>query len=155
MFCADSWNDYGRDFGVNTLKSILTDVVKQVHSRGGNIVRLWLHCDAAATPLWTGTSTSDTVTRLPSSFIPQLKAYLDVAQKEGVFVLLSLFDFLIVRNHGSLYYDKKVRQSYIDNALTPLVTQLKSYPNVLWEIFNEPEGVTPEHQGWQYPQVGG
>jgi hypothetical protein len=39
------------------------------------------------------------------------------------------------------------RNAYINNVLIPLATALKGYPGLYsWEIFNEPEGMTPA--GW-------
>ena len=40
-----------------------------------------------------------------------------------------------------LYYDDAKLQSYIDNALIPMVNGLKDHPALAaWEIINEPEG---------------
>lgn len=42
---------------------------------------------------------------------------------------------------SNLFYDDAKLQSYIDNALTPMVQGLKDHPAIgAWEIMNEPEG---------------
>ena len=44
-------------------------------------------------------------------------------------------------NYKELYFDDTKLQSYIDNALIPMVNGLKDHPALgSWEIINEPEG---------------
>jgi hypothetical protein len=51
-----------------------------------------------------------------------------------------------VQNQALIQQDS-VRQSYVDNYLTPLVNALKGHPGLYaWEIFNEPEGMLST--GW-------
>jgi hypothetical protein len=145
-----AWNDYGRDFGVGKYSTILEDTLEAIHANGGNFVRMWLHCDADATPVWTGSQ--GTVTGVQPLLLTDVVQYVEKARSKGIYVLLSLFDFLVVRNHGGIYSDPAVRASYITHALTPLVNALKDKPNILWEIFNEPEGSTTEW-GWQDPKT--
>ena len=44
-------------------------------------------------------------------------------------------------NYKDLFYDNDKLQSYIDNALIPMVQGLKDHPALgSWEVMNEPEG---------------
>ena len=47
-----------------------------------------------------------------------------------------------IQNTKNLYYDDSKLQSYIDNALVPMVNGLKDHPALMaWEVINEPEGM--------------
>lgn len=145
-----AWNAYGADFGAGQFNaSVLENTLQQTHKAGGNIVRQWLHCAASRTPSF---GSDGLVTGLDPSFVTELQSYLRVAASQGIYVLLSLFDFYMVNTHAGLYNDSAVRQSYIDNALKPLVLDLLDYPAVIWEVFNEPEGATLEY-GWTSERV--
>jgi hypothetical protein len=95
------------------------------------------------------------VQKLPQSHIDGVKAILAAAHAAGVAVNISLWSFdMLQANAGNTYVQNEallmqdtVRQSYIDNYLTPLVNAIKGTPGLYsWEIFNEPEGMTPT--GW-------
>jgi len=136
--------NYGADFGVSTYPSALTDTLTRVSGAGGNHVRMWVHCDGATSPTWSGSSVSG----LPSNFISQLTQYLTEAEARGVFITLSLFDFYITRSHTNVVTDLSILQSYIDNALVPILQACSGKKSLFAiEVFNEPEGMSTEF-GW-------
>jgi hypothetical protein len=95
------------------------------------------------------------VQNLPQSHIDGVKAILAAAHAQGVAINISLWSFdMLQSNAGSTYTQNlallqtaAVRDSYVTNYLTPLVTALKGTPGLYsYEIFNEPEGMTAS--GW-------
>ena len=62
-------------------------------------------------------------------------------------MLQDYIDSNLRQNNRKLLEDDLARQTYIDDYLTPLVTALTGHKGIYsWEIFNEPEGMTP--LGW-------
>ncbi len=87
---------------------------------------------------------------LPQSHVDGVKAILNAAHANGVAVIISLWSFdMLQDNAGAVYAQNQqllendaIRQSYVDNYLTPLVAALKGTPGLYaYEIFNEPEGM--------------
>ncbi|WP_117881618.1 T9SS type A sorting domain-containing protein [Aureibaculum luteum] len=160
-----AWNQFSGDvgFGTNPNLTYFDNFFSEVKASGGNSVRWWLHTDAAFTP---EIQTSGNITGLHHSLtnqqiIDQIKDVLDAAWSNNVLVNISLFSFDMLQDptakswtdinyDGNLAFLKSSTnvQSYIDNALTPMVNGLKDHPALMsWEIFNEPEGMTSEF-GW-------
>jgi len=149
-----AWNDFANDVGPgSTDLNHFRSVFDQMESKGGNIMRLWVHTNGVNTPAWNGSM----VTGPGSGAINDLKNILDEAwdRKVGLMICLWSFDMLRTTNGGGVnnrsrdILTKTVnRDSYINNALTPMVQQLAGHPAIIaWEIFNEPEGMSKEH-GW-------
>lgn len=128
-------------------------VFEQLEASGANCMRLWLHTTGKYTPAWEGS----TVTGPGQDAVADLRTLLDMAWEHEVSLMLCLWSFDMLRiSNGSEYTDRAMgiltdpncRQSYVDNALVPIVGGLKGHPAILaWEIFNEPEGMSNEH-GW-------
>jgi hypothetical protein len=128
---------------------------------GGRVVRWWFHTNGTVTP---GYQANGLAQPLPASHLAGVKAILDAAHAAGVAVNISLWSFDMMQgstesipaatttNNMNLLENDTNRQAYIDNYLTPLVKALKGYPGLYsWEIFNEPEGMTPA--GWAQNKV--
>ena len=102
-----------------------------------------------------GYQSNGQVQKIPQSHIDGVKAILNAAHNNGIAVNISLWSFdMLQSNAGATHTQNQqllendtIRQSYIDNYLTPLVTALKGTPGLYsYEIFNEPEGMGPS--GW-------
>ncbi|XP_046463075.1 mannan endo-1,4-beta-mannosidase-like [Daphnia pulex] len=141
-----AWNSYGYDFGngqyAANSKSTLESWLTQIANSGGNSVRIWLHVEGENTPAYdsngyvTGPDSTGTM-------ISDMRSFLDFAQSKNILVIFVLWNgaYLRVQNTINLFWDEGKLQSYIDNALKPMVSALGDHPALgAWEIMNEPEG---------------
>lgn len=153
-----AWDEFANDIGPHATTPDLDHfeaVFNQMQANGGNCMRVWLHTTGAHTPQFAGS----TVTGPGEDTIEDLRAILDLAWEYRISMMLCLWSFDMLRKSNGetvtdrardLLTDQTHRQSYIDNALTPMVTALKGHPAILaWEIFNEPEGMSNEF-GWEF-----
>lgn len=166
-----AWNQFSGDVGFSSNPDVayFTQMFQDVKNAGGNSVRWWLHTDAAFTPQINadgscpGLSSSMTNTQI----IAQVESVLDAAEAENIGVNICLFSFDMLGdasnkgwtdintsgNRNFLTSSSNV-QTYIDNALTPMVNAFKDHKALLaWEVFNEPEGMSYEF-GWTGNQGG-
>ncbi len=151
-----AWMSYGHDltgFDKEKWEAICDDVV----SAGGNSLRWWIHVDGRSTPTYS--TENDLVTGISEKALDNLALAMDIAATKGVVVSLCLWAHQMmntddgdkgttqaitrVRRNKLLLTNAEATQSYIDNALIPMVERVKNHTAVLcWEIFNEPEGMT-------------
>jgi len=149
-----AWINFAGDIGPgNTDLEKFETMFKELNDNGGNAMRFWLHTSGAKTPAWNGSD----VTGPGVGTIEDLKAILDIAEKYDIGLLLTLWSFDMLRNSNgttnvnrskAILTDSVKMQTYINNALIPMVTALKDHKAVLaWEVFNEPEGMSNQF-GW-------
>jgi hypothetical protein len=139
-----AWNAFGVDVGRHPSWGVLHNIAffdsmfARVRRDGGNAVRWWVHCDGRATPEFDG---QGRVTGLDAEFFPHFDAILASAQRYGVYLMPVLWSFDMANaGRGNLVTDAAATQSYIDNALLPMVRRYRNHPALLaWEICNEPE----------------
>jgi hypothetical protein len=136
-------------------------IFSNTHAAGGRVVRWWFHTNGTVTP---GYQSNGMAQNLPQSHIDGVTAILNAAHAAGVAINLSLWSFDMLQgkenissttrtNNTNLLTVDANRQAYIDNYLTPLVKALKGNPGLYsYEIFNEPEGMTP--MGWTVSNGG-
>ena len=103
---------------------------------------IWIHCDGWFTPAFddNGYVTGPDET---GTFIKDLARFLDTAYENDILVTLVLWNGATSMKNGlrDLVNDDEKLQSYIDNALTPMVKELSTKVSLgAWEIMNEPEG---------------
>ena len=155
-----AWINYGRDVGPNSVPlSSFDDVFQATESNGGNVLRLWIHINGTNTPEWSG----DEVIGPGSGTISDMRAILDAAWEKDISFVLCLWSFDMLQGAGTqtglssaqieknrgLLTDPVKLQTYIDNSLIPMVEALGDHPAIAaWEVFNEPEGMSNEFNGW-------
>lgn len=151
-----AWVDFAADLGPGGARfSEFDRMFRELRANGGNTVRFWMHTTGGRTPEWSG----QMVTGPGVNAIQNLRTLLDMAESYDITMLLSLWSFDMLRiANGTTSTDRAFailtqdanRQSYIQNALIPMVTALKGHKAILaWEIFNEAEGMSEEF-GWDF-----
>ena len=163
------WQDggYGADFGTveewnqHTYSAIETEAMfAELSAAGMNSVRWWLFTDGRGAPEFDALSGGQ-VTGLDANFLPSMASAIQLAQQYNIYLVFVLWDFAMVfadsdihgtgENsgfHGNLITNSADRQTFIDNALLPVLQYpvgnytIGTHPNVLaWEIINEPEWI--------------
>ncbi len=145
-----AWINFGADIGNgNTDTASFRQMFRKVHDNGGNTVRLWLHTNGAVTPEFSGSN----VVGPGNGAIKGLKNLCNIAYQNDIGLMLCLWSFDMLRKTNStlvkdrnrgILTDDALMATYINKSLIPMVDSLKEHPGILaWEIFNEPEGMTP------------
>lgn len=160
-----AWFDFANDFSDSLDEPRLRQALEDVRAAGGNSLRWWLHVDGSHTPEWGNVDGKLQVTGPSEHLVSSFRQALDIASEYDVYLLPSLwsFDMLLTNDYrmppnqanAQLLLDDAVLNSYIDNALIPMVKALNDHPQlVAWELFNEPENMT---EPWftQKPQLYG
>ncbi len=146
-----AWDDFSRDI-VDFNSPYFTSVFEKLSNYGANGLRWWLHTNGRYSPQF---GDDGLVKKISPDDIRNMRIALDMAHEKGIVISMCLFSFDLLQNQGQdlgqmrkLIEDETVLQSYIDNALIPVMNQIGDHPAVMtWEIFNEPEGMTNEF-GW-------
>jgi len=153
------WLNYGHDFGTTAWghdgvsseqsRSTIEDDFSHLQDQGVHVIRWFLFADGRASPEFDGTGK---VTGFDEYFYKDLDTALEIAAKHDMYLILVLFDFHLadkaqdssgvpLGGHSQLITDMEKQQSFLDNALKPLLETYKDNKNILaWEVMNEPEG---------------
>ena len=147
-----AWMKFGKDLNQFDKKKF-TRALDELQDAGGNTLRWWLHLNGRYSPVWE----DNKVAGINQSDLDAIKKALDLAELRGIKISLCLWSFDMLQPNAkkrnfernrSLLTDSAALQSYIDNALIPLVKHIGNHKAILcWEICNEPEGMTEEF-GW-------
>lgn len=157
-----AWSDYNSDVGESPLnENAWRKAVEGTRAAGGNSIRWWLFNNMSQSP--TIDETTHLVTGPKASTIANMKKALDIAEEYGVMVSMCLFSHnLMEPEQWGLYTGDKVdfeankllfeeagTKAFIDNVLIPVVKAIGNHKALMtWEVFNEPEGMTSECEGW-------
>ncbi|MDG3085329.1 cellulase family glycosylhydrolase [Vibrio hannami] len=164
-----AWLDFAKDFGSGLDIDGTAQVLDQVKQSGGNSVRWWLHTNGTQSPVWTPDGTEVATEVEQQAIIDDIETALDLASDRDMYIMLSLwsFDMLAIKQGGvtdvinsnyRFLTDQSMRESYIQNFLTPLLTRIAGHPALIAiDLFNEPENMTEswfidrEGLGTNYP----
>ena len=143
-----AWDKFASDV-TDLDASYFEGILDSIQASGGNTLRWWLHTNGANSPQF---DAAGNVTGLDPNAIPNMRTVLDLAYNRGIAVSMCLWSFDMLRDQGqdiavqkALLEDPVKTQTYIDNALIPILEEIGAHPAVLtWEIFNEPENMTEE-----------
>ena len=136
------WINYGDDFGNNQTNGkicALRSYVANLTKAGGNSMRIWLFIEGDSIPEF-DSSGSVTATDGAGTLIDELRSYAQYAAANNVFIHLCLWNGAVLRNNNtiSLFTDEQKLDSFIQNALTPMVKGLANEPGIgSYEIMNE------------------
>ena len=140
-----AWINYGSDFGNNQTNGAacaLQDYLRNVSSAGGNSIRIWIFIEGQSIPAFDNQGRV-TATDAAGSLVEDVRKYLRAAASLNIFAHLCLWNGALMRDPAmkGLITDTAKLQTFVDNALTPMVQALKGEPGLgSWEIINEPEG---------------
>jgi len=146
-----AWVYYGYDFGDNGWQDHgdkWADELAKISEAGGNSVRVWVHVEGDVSPHYDGDGFV-TGTDKSGTLISDLTAFLDECAKNNIFMGLVLFNGALMRNQNTinLFWDDSKLETYLSNALVPMVQALKDHPALgFWEVMNEAEGSSPAGQ---------
>ena len=140
------WRSFGMDIGTSQWnKNWWDSKLKKAADSGANSVRMWLHVDGRSSPTFSGRR----VTGMGAGrFANDLKALVKLARDRNLVLQICLWSFDMCKNlyrnygmRGDLITDESLTQSYIDNALVPMLGVLNSVESdhVVIEVINEPE----------------
>lgn len=155
------WLSYGTDFGSGGFghlanpSEVMTDMATFANE-GGHFLRWWLWVDGRYDPLF---ASNGQVTGFDSQFFSDLDTQLQYLANNHIYLDLTLLDTSALDpaqttngvqegGHAALVTDMTVQQSFLDNALKPLLQHIaaSSYKDyvVAYDIMNEPERLCPE-----------
>ncbi|RED95282.1 discoidin domain-containing protein [Marinoscillum furvescens] len=150
-----AWHRFANDLTVFDAEAerYYRELMDSIASNGGNSLRWWLHTNGAKNPQ---VDTSGFVTGIEEATIQNMKLVLDLAYEYNLMISMCLWSFDMLQNNQQQDPERMKKllereenvQSYVDNALIPILRRLGDHPAVMtWEIFNEPEGMTSNF-GW-------
>ena len=151
------WYNYGTDFGSGgwgkyTDWTAIGNAFAAMNTEGARIQRWWVFGDGRYDPKF---NADGTVSGLDSQFFTDLDTALQTANANNQYLLLCVMDNSMWANastvngvqlggHVAIVTDSTVQQSYLNNALQPLLLHVAASPyasRVLgYDIVNEPEG---------------
>jgi hypothetical protein len=146
-----AWKNFANDLD-SFDETYFASVFDNIKAAGGNSMRWWLHTNGKNSPTF---SSDGKVTGIEIKEIISMRKALDMAYERGIVISMCLWSFDMLQNQGQnqthmqqLVENKTYTQTYIDNALIPILQEIGNHPAVMtWEIFNEGEGMTTEF-GW-------
>ena len=151
-----AWQNYGTDFGTGgwgkfTNWAQVGKDFTTMKAQGVLTVRWWVFADGRYAPDF---NPDGTVSGLDSSVFSDIDQALAIAAKNNTYLILTLVDFhmwtapvssgsVTGGGHNAMLSDARTQQSYLDNALKPLLQHIAASPYknfvLAYDIVNEPE----------------
>eukprot|EP00727_Mastigamoeba_balamuthi_P013003 m51a1_g8325 hypothetical protein (650) ;mRNA; r:149523-156217 len=142
-FVNNDWNKW------DTVFAAAKKELSEMKNKGARVVRWWVFARSDVIPdtCWNSTKFS----KLPSKFLDRVEKAVNYAKSIGLLVYPALMSFDWGKGnhlHPEIISDPEARQSWIDNAIAPLVQRLKSNSGVFaWDLWNEPEWIVATADG--------
>ena len=144
------WNKFGYDVGGGAWDRAWFESYFRSITGSQNIVRMFLHCDGRASPLFDEDGVIVALARPEhggtKAFADELSELVELARNHQLVLQLCLWSFDLCRSNGfpvrsSLIADAAKTASYIEHALKPLLSILddSGCEHCILEIINEPE----------------
>ena len=151
-----AWYNYGTDFGTGgwgkytDWTSVNADFAA-MHSQGVHIVRWWVFADGRYSPDF---NSDGTVLGLDSDVLPNIDTALQIAANNQINLLFCVMDSSMWSaaqysgsvqegGHAAIVTSATVQQTYLDNALKPLLQHIAGSPYRTqvagYDLVNEPE----------------
>jgi hypothetical protein len=144
------WHHYNYDFGDDAASNVLGSYARidaqlaELRGYGTYVTRWYVFNDGVRYPLF---DAQGHVSGLPAQFFENFDAALRLATAHDFYLIPVLWDSLVAERRTSaprprttVITDPEVRQSYLDNALVPLLRRYGQHPRILaWSIINEPD----------------
>ncbi|MCL6590593.1 MAG: cellulose binding domain-containing protein [Firmicutes bacterium] len=151
-----AWYNWDQDFLDNGWDSRFAAIKSQfdtMASQGVRAVRWWVFPDGNNAPLWSGTGEGSTCTGLPTNFITHMVQMTDYALSKNIkiYYCFTSFDWGYNThswNHDDIIDNPTIRQSFLDNAVKPILQALGTHEGVMgWDVINEPEWLISSADG--------
>jgi hypothetical protein len=151
------WYNYGTDFGTGgwgditnwtSVSTAFTDMAQQ----GVRVARWWVFADGRYSP---GFNSNGTVSGLDADVLADIDSALSIAAANKIYLILTVIDNSMwsaattdngvqMGGHAAIVTSSTVQQSFLNNALEPLLQHIAASPNhnvvLAYDIVNEPEG---------------
>ena len=153
------WIVYGCDFGSNAWQPkggmsqpdrrlILQERLSTLSDADLRIVRWFMLCDGRA-----GLRFEEDNVSIDSTLFADVDAALEIAEKQGVFIVFTLFDFhwlhparlheaVQLGGRAGFLNDGRLQKRLLENVIEPILTRYGRHPAIhSWDVFNEPEWI--------------
>lgn len=147
-WCYD-FSDYNWSANFNDIKSHM-DTMSEI---GVHSLRWWIFPDLAWGPTWSGDQEGSLCTGLPDNWVENMKEACDYALSKDIKIYWTVTSFDVSRpddsiDHDDVIDDAEIRQSFLDNALKPILLALGNHEGVMgWDVINEPEWIVSSEDG--------
>jgi hypothetical protein len=156
-----AWRNFGGDFGGLATwgqKGVAGDVatyqkdLADMHAHGVSVIRWWMFPELRGEGV--SVDTSGTPTGLGATTLADLAAALDLAEKNDVYLMLTLFSFdgfratrtdsgLKIPGIQPLVIDATRRTTFLENVVRPIAKAVQASTRrnrvIAWDVINEPE----------------
>lgn len=142
------WHQYNYDFGPEEYSNVryyyqkIENQFADLQANGTRVTRWYVFNNASQYPRF---DSQGQVTGLGSQFFQNFDDALAIASAYNIYLIPVLLDATLTERASgaprqTIITDPAIRQSYLDNAVRPLLERYGRHPNILaWSIFNEPE----------------
>jgi hypothetical protein len=162
-----AWYNWSYEFSDNNWTSNFTRIksdMDTMSTKGIHSLRWWIFPDLAYGPLWSGANEGSLCTGLPDKWVDHMKEVCDYALSKNIKIYWTITSFDCARaddsvDHDDIIDNPKVLQSFLDNAMKPILQKLGDHEGVMgWDIINEPEWIVnaedngnPNGKGESFP----